>query len=123
MKIRQLTSSGSGNPIGSSFGAVWEMELLGGEATQPDQHEQIEGIYCCVEGEGRIVVAERAHPLPSGEIFYVPRLTNHWLENASVSARLRCLAVQTQPTDSQAGSADGPGEDNESEAATPAGEA
>ena len=78
------------------FGSVWEVQLESGEATQPHHHEDLEEIYCFVEGEGEIVVANKKKPVTRGEVITIPRLTCHWLENNS-RGRLRCLAIEGPP--------------------------
>jgi mannose-6-phosphate isomerase-like protein (cupin superfamily) len=77
-----------------SFGAVWEVELDSGEATQPHRHDDLEEIYCFVEGEGEIVVANKKKPVTRGEVIHVPRLNTHWVENTS-RGLLRCLAIES----------------------------
>src|SRR5688500_19942440 len=78
------------------FGSVWEVELESGEATQPHHHEDLEEIYCFVEGEGEIVVANKKKPVVRGAVIHVPRLTCHWVENNS-RGLLRRLAIQVPP--------------------------
>lgn len=78
------------------FGAVWEVELDSGEATQPQRHEALEEMYCFVEGEGEIVVANRKRPVVRGEAITIPRLTTHWVENNS-RGLLRCIAIEGPP--------------------------
>ena len=78
------------------FGSVWEVELDAGEATQPHAHDVLEEIYCFVEGEGEIVVANRKRPVVRGEVITIPRLTSHWVENNS-RGLLRCLAIEGPP--------------------------
>lgn len=78
------------------FGSVWEVQLESGEATQPHHHEDLEEIYCFVEGEGEIVVANKKKPVVRGEVIHVPRLTCHWVENNS-RGLLRCLAIEGPP--------------------------
>ncbi|GIW72923.1 MAG: hypothetical protein KatS3mg102_2465 [Planctomycetota bacterium] len=82
-------TSGSRSP----FGGVWVVELDAGEATEPRRHDALEEIYCMVEGEGRLVIADKRRTLRTGEVAYVPRLARHWLENPSPT-RLRCLTVE-----------------------------
>ena len=76
------------------FGSVWEVELDSGEATQPHRHDDLEEIYCFVEGEGEIVVANKKKPVARGEVIHVPRLNTHWVENNS-RGLLRCLAIES----------------------------
>lgn len=105
MRIIKLQQSAFSEQPAECFGAVWEVELERGEATQPHQHARLEEIYCCLEGEGQIYVAERAHALRRGHAFLVPRSTDHWLENPG-SSLLRCLAVESlspKPEESSAG--------------------
>lgn len=96
MRITRLTSPKVGALDGASphFGAVWEVELEGGEATRPYQHPRLEEIYCCVEGHGEIYVRDERHALVRGQVFFVPRETHHWLENPT-DALMRCLAVES----------------------------
>jgi quercetin dioxygenase-like cupin family protein len=96
MKIQRLTSPPDFKLEGkhTCFGGVWEVELDSGEQTQPHQHEDLEEIYCFVEGMGEIVIAQRKRPVARGEVIHVPKLTSHWVENNS-GGRLRCLAIES----------------------------
>lgn len=96
MKIHRLPSHPDFKLEGHSsyFGGVWEVELDSGEQTQPHQHEDLEEIYCFVEGMGEIVIAQRKRPVAQGEVIHVPRLNTHWVENTS-HGRLRCLAIES----------------------------
>jgi mannose-6-phosphate isomerase-like protein (cupin superfamily) len=87
------------------FGAVWEVELDAGEATQPHRHDEIDEIYCFVEGEGEIVVANRKKPVVRGEVVHIPRLACHWVENNS-RGLLRCLTIES-PSEPRAEGAEG----------------
>jgi mannose-6-phosphate isomerase-like protein (cupin superfamily) len=79
------------------FGGVWEVELDAGEQTQPHQHEDLEEIYCFVEGTGEIVIGQRKCPVARGGVVHIPRLTRHWVENTS-DRLLRCLAIESLAT-------------------------
>ena len=96
MKIQRLSGRGNAAPDGakSRFGGVWEVELDAGEQTQAHLHEDLEEIYCFVEGAGDMVIAQRKRPVVRGEVIHIPRLTSHWLENSSES-RMRCLAIES----------------------------
>jgi mannose-6-phosphate isomerase-like protein (cupin superfamily) len=96
------------SPEARRFGAVWEVELDSGEATQPHRHDDLEEIYCFVEGEGEIVVAHKKKPVARGEVIHIPRLTSHWVENNS-RGLLRCLAIES-PADPAAVEAGAEGE-------------
>jgi len=95
------------------FGAVWEVELDAGESTQPHRHDEIDEIYCFVEGEGEIVVANKKKPVVRGEVVHVPRLTSHWVENRS-RGLLRCLAIESASAPATAAD-DAPAEGNAKE--------
>jgi mannose-6-phosphate isomerase-like protein (cupin superfamily) len=108
MKIFKLPTHAEFKSDGDKrhFGSVWEVELEQGEATQPHRHEDLEEIYCFVEGEGEIVVANRKKPVTRGEVIHIPRLTSHWVENNS-RGLLRCLAIEgpaSAPAEAEAGS-------------------
>src|SRR5256885_2920087 len=96
MKIQRLPSHPDFKLEGHTthFGGVWEVELDSGEQTQAHQHEDLEEIYCFVEGMGEIVIAQRKRPVSRGEVIHVPRLNTHWVANNS-DARLRCLAIES----------------------------
>lgn len=98
MKIVKLQSNPEHGFEGRTdhFGGVWEVELARGEATPARQRAEREEIYCCVEGAGQIFLASERHPLTRGEVFFVPRDTERWLENPS-SGLLRCLYVESPP--------------------------
>ena len=99
MKIFKLPTHpefAGGEAAPRHFGAVWEVELEPKEATQPHRHEDLEEIYCFVEGEGEIIVANRKKPVVRGEVVHIPRLASHWLENNS-RGLLRCLAIEGPP--------------------------
>jgi len=81
----------SGEP--RHFGSVWEVELESGESTQPHHHEELEEIYCFVEGEGEIIVGQKKKPVVRGEVIHIPKLTCHWVENNS-RGLLRCLTIE-----------------------------
>jgi mannose-6-phosphate isomerase-like protein (cupin superfamily) len=100
MKIQRLASHPDFQLEGNSthFGRVWEVELESGEQTQPHQHDDLEEIYCFVEGTGEIWVAQKKQPVARGEVIHVPPLTNHFVLNTSVG-RLRCLAIESHPQD------------------------
>lgn len=111
MKIYRLPAHPDFGPGGaaSHFGSVWEVELDSGEATQPHRHEDLEEIYCFVEGQGEIIVANKKKPVTRGEVIHIPRLTSHWVENNS-RGLLRCLAIEGPPEQK-------PGADGEGDAA------
>ena len=92
------------------FGAVWEVELESGEATQPHRHDEIDEIYCFVEGEGEIFVANRKKPVGRGEVVHIPRLACHWVENTS-RGLLRCLTIESaseeKPSEGEPAAAEG----------------
>lgn len=97
MKIQRLPSHSAfagGEGAASCFGGVWEVELEPAEQTQPHQHENLEEIYCFVEGAGEMVIAQRKRPVVRGEVIHIPRLTSHWVRNNSESI-LRCLAIES----------------------------
>ncbi len=97
MKIQRLSSVVPEFKLeGNSryFGGVWEVELEAGEQTQPHQHEDLEEIYCFVEGRGEIVIGQRKCPVARGGVVHVPRLVKHWVENTS-DRILRCLAIES----------------------------
>ena len=98
MKIVKLRSNPDHAFEGKTdhFGGVWEVELARGESTPPRTRAEREEIYCCVEGAGQIFLATERHPLTRGEVFFVPRETERWLENPS-SGLLRCLYVASPP--------------------------
>jgi len=86
---------------------VWEVELGRGESTPPRERAEREEIYCCVEGAGQIFLAAERHPLKRGEVFFVPRATERWLENPS-SGLLRCLYVASPPLEAASAEAADP---------------
>ncbi len=96
MKIRRLAQHHDFLPAGhtSRIGAVWVVELESGEETVPHLHDEIEEIYCMVEGEGEIVVAQSKRAVRAGEVVHVPALTRHWLRNP-FPHRLRCVTVES----------------------------
>ena len=97
MKIQRLPNHSSFNLESNPrwWGGVWEVELEAGEQTQPHQHEDLEEIYCFVEGMGEVVIAQRKRPVARGEVIHIPRLTSYWLENNS-AGRLRALAIESK---------------------------
>ena len=78
MKIVRIESHPAFKLEGNSrhFGSVWQLDLDRGESTPPHQRA-LEEIYCCLEGAGEMVVCEEKHQLSRGDVFFVPRLTNH----------------------------------------------
>jgi mannose-6-phosphate isomerase-like protein (cupin superfamily) len=112
VNIKRLAHHHDFLPAGhtSRIGSVWVVELEAGEATDPRLHDDLEEIYCMVEGEGEIVVAESKRPVRAGEVVHVPALTRHWLQNP-FPRKLRCITVESVADEAPADTQPGPAAD------------
>ena len=82
---------------GTPFSSCWEYQLKAGENTSPHQHDDREEINIALEGTGRITVGNLTRDLHAGEIIFIPRQTNHYLENPS-SMLLRGIFIESGVT-------------------------
>jgi oxalate decarboxylase/phosphoglucose isomerase-like protein (cupin superfamily) len=73
------------------WGSAW-MTIAAGEASNPHNHDEDE-TFIIVSGTGIMTVDDESQPVGKGDVIYLPRFSQHHLQNTSAVESLEFLTV------------------------------
>jgi oxalate decarboxylase/phosphoglucose isomerase-like protein (cupin superfamily) len=73
------------------WGSAW-MTIAAGEASDPHNHDEDE-TFIILSGTGIMTVDDESQPVEKGDVIYLPRFSQHQLQNTSAVEPLEFLTV------------------------------